>query len=171
MAEMPLASFARLIATINDFKDAKVPVGDVFADVDNDDLALVSGCKWYLNKGGYAFGLINGKRTLMHRLILGDKPGMQIDHKDGNRLNNRKSNLRHCTTAENQQNRRKVSGRSRFKGVRRDRGQWRAQIKIDCKIICLGFHATERLAARAYDAAAKRHFGKFACTNEDLKNY
>lgn len=170
MAGFSDAAFKRLLATIKDCGDVKVPVGDQFAIVDQADFDLVSAHKWHVSTG-YARTTIDGKSISMHRLILGDVKAPEIDHKDGDKLNNRRANLRPCTSTENSQNRRVVGGRSRFKGVRRDRGMWRAQIKVDGKIVDIGFHQTERLAARAYDKAAKKYFGKFACTNVDLNNY
>ena len=58
----------------------------------------------------------NGKKIRMHRFIMNAKPGQQIDHKDHNGLNNQKSNLRFCNTAENRRN---VTpfGKSKYLGV------------------------------------------------------
>lgn len=168
MAGMDNAAFARLMAIIKSPEYVEVAVGNRTAIIDFDDLPLVQGHRWYINKGGYAFASIGGRNVTMHRLIMGVDPSKMMDHKDGNRLNNRRANLRFCTAQENARNRHVVAGRSRFKGVRRDRGMWRAAIRRDGKIIDLGFFTTERLAARAYDKAAKQVFGAFAKTNEQL---
>jgi hypothetical protein len=96
---------------------------------------------------------------------------METDHINHNGLDNRKTNLRICTTSQNAQNRpkdtRNISG---YKGVGRcmSRGcnyEWRAEIKINGKKIHLGlFHSPEK-AALAYDKAARNLFGEFALTN------
>lgn len=57
---------------------------------------------------------------------------------------------------------------SGFKGVSKRAGKWRAYITVGGRFISLGSFTTVREAARAYDAAAREHFGEFAATNEDL---
>jgi hypothetical protein len=90
-----------------------------------------------------------------------------VDHKDGNALNCVRSNLRVCNFAQNNRNRKKpVSKESSYKGVRKHRhGRWRASIKVNGVTINLGVFDVELDAARAYDAAASKHFGEFAKTN------
>jgi hypothetical protein len=170
MAGLADAAFQRLLATIKNFDGVKVPVGDTFAVVDEDDFEKVSSYKWHLALG-YARAHIDGRMVPMHRFLFDPSPMPEVDHKDGNRLNNRRSNLRACNRKQNSRNRTSSIGRSKFKGVRRDRGQWRAEIKVDGKTISLGFCSTERLAARLYDAAAIKYFGDFARTNEALGRY
>lgn len=82
----------------------------LFVLVDRDDYEKVGGKKWHLSSYGYAVrteykdGKIS-KRLYMHRVIMGCPDGMVVDHKNGNKLDNRKSNLRICTDAENHRNR------------------------------------------------------------------
>lgn len=113
--------------------------------------------------------LKNGKKTTvrMHCEILGV---VGIDHKDGDGLNNCRSNLRPCTNTQNQHNRKRVHGSSKFKGVSWHKGErkWRANIVVDKKQISLGYFADEVTAAHAYDAAAEIHFGEFASPNFGL---
>src|SRR5215211_1823206 len=71
--------------------------------IDEEDLALVSQYKWYINEG-YAVTYHKGKRIKMHRLIMNAAPGQAIDHRDTNKKNNQKSNLRFCTTTQNNRN-------------------------------------------------------------------
>lgn len=106
------------------------------------------------------------KRILMHREIVGCV--QKIDHRDGDGLNNRRDNLRPATTRQNGQNRRKLApASSKFKGVhwhRRDR-KWQARIQATGQRSQIGYFKTEKEAAQAYDAAARRYFGEFANVN------
>lgn len=97
---------------------------------------------------------------------------MMIDHKNGNGLDNRRSNLRFCTNAQNQHNQRKWGSRSgkplssRYKGVSwHRRGHWRAKIQAQGKRRYLGQFQSEEAAARAYDRAARELHGEFAVLN------
>lgn len=99
----------------------------------------------------------------MHSLFLaGDG---QIDHINGNGVDNRITNLRRCTNQENQRNRHAVRGKSRFKGVIRRPKSWQACIVLDGIKKNIGCYPTEEEAARAYDAKAVEVFGEFARTN------
>lgn len=144
-----------------------------FALVDEADFALVSSYSWRAvpradRKGYYA---VSG-RVFMHRAIMGfSEPGFpyqQTDHRDGNGLNNRRFNLRPATPSQNQANSNKRIGRSVFKGVywRKDRGKWKAQIRVKTKRRHLGHFVTERDAAQAYNEAALKFFGAFAKLND-----
>lgn len=106
--------------------------------------------------------------VFLHRVIAGAGKGFHVDHRNGDGLDNRRENLRVATRSQNAQNQRSPVGKSRFKGVSSAGPYWRARIRADGKLIQLGCHRTEEAAARAYDAAAREHFGEFACTNEDL---
>lgn len=107
------------------------------------------------------------QQIYMHRQILGF-PDVDTDHRNGDRLDNRRENLRPATVAQNGANRRTNRGpkTSRFKGVRRGRAdRWRAHIGVGGRVIQLGTFATEEDAARAYDDAARQHFGEYARPN------
>lgn len=104
----------------------------------------------------------------MHREILGVPEGVQVDHRDGNGLNNQRYNLRQATHVQNGGNRRKFKGQSKFKGVRAPqtpKNGWRATIREGDKAVNLGTHETEEEAARAYDRAAKEKWGDYARLN------
>jgi hypothetical protein len=94
--------------------------------------------------------------------------GLVVDHIDHDGLNNRKSNLRIATAAENRRHCRKVKGgSSKYKGVYRHKGanKWSAKIGINGRCIFLGYFDNEIEAAKAYDKAAKEHHKEFAVFN------
>ena len=143
-----------------------------FVLVSAEDLPLVSPFTWRKQKRGrryYAYTADKHHRS-MHRMLLGASKGQQVDHIDGNGLNNCRSNLRLCTTSQNMANAGKYRGHeytSRYKGVSRvaSHRKFRAQICKDGKIHYLGYFHSEHDAARAYNAAAVDLFGEFAKLN------
>lgn len=108
------------------------------------------------------------KTVALHILLLGAIEGMQIDHIDGDGLNNRRSNLRHATRAQNRHNSSPNRHTSHgLKGVdfQKHRGNWRARIYVSGVYYSLGVFETSEEAGRAYDEAARRYFGAFARLN------
>lgn len=143
-----------------------------FAIVDDDDYEYLIQFEWFLTPGGYAARKTtkNGRPSivLMHREIAKTPKGMQTDHINGNRLDNRKCNLRICTNAENSRNRGPMPGTSKYKGVRwlKNDKKWQANIKLNQKQITLGCFNSEIEAAKAYNEAAIKYFGEFAWLND-----
>lgn len=145
------------------------------AVVDDEDFESLNRFKWFAQKNKQTFYAARnepraaGKRTLilMHKIISGARGKIQIDHCDGDGLNNRKINLRIATNQQNSQNRRPNGLTSKFKGVfyNAARNKWQAQITVDKKRKMLGRFQTENEAARAYDAAARQNFDEFARLN------
>jgi hypothetical protein len=153
---------------------ATIPVGNRhIAKIDEADHEMLSQFKWRLAAHGYACCTLKSsgrsRVVTMHRMIMLPDPGQLIDHANGDPLDNRRENLRLADNSTNQANRHALldHSSSRFKGVTWNRGlqKWQAQIKVDGRSRHLGLHADEREAARAYDAAARRHFGEYACVN------
>lgn len=103
----------------------------------------------------------------LHREIMGNPEGMHVDHTNGDKMDNRKYNLRVCSAKENIRNSKAQEGTSGYKGVHYDksRGRWSASIKVDRKSIFLGRYDSENQAAEAYDEAAKEYFGEYARLN------
>ena len=136
------------------------------------DLHLIADRRWCVNSGHYAISwLASGERPAMHRVIMGVERDVQLDHKNGNGLDNRRKNLRICNHSQNQANQRKRSrASSRFKGVHRYRNskRWSAKIHVNGQRVHLGAFDSERKAALAYDRAATKHFGEFARPNFPL---
>lgn len=146
---------------------------DKVALVDDADCAGASQFSWALDLKGYVFrnlprsGGKSAKRQFLHQFLIGSKPGFEIDHKDGDPLNNQRHKIRHATVSQNQANRRKrAETSSRYKGVTwvNSRGKWQARIGFNGQTF-LGYFVIEEDAARAYDAAAPEHFGEFARLN------
>ncbi len=142
--------------------------------VDPDDIDLVSHVVWSEVKSlrtSYAYGFLPGSevRLFMHVLLMGQRDGFMVDHRDGNGLNNVRSNLRWATSSQNQANKRHQRGNSNpYKGVWPPTGEhphWRAGITCDGVRYYLGNFATPEEAALAYDRKAKELFGEFAKLN------
>jgi hypothetical protein len=150
--------------------------GGEYAIVDAEDEAAAARNHWHAHAGRH--GTFYARRTrrtgdvadaphYLHQLILGCA---WVDHINGDGLDNRRTNLRPCTRAQNMHNQRKRRGVSQFKGVywHTSGRKWKAQITESGHRRSLGYHPSEESAARAYDAAARRLFGEYAALNFPL---
>jgi hypothetical protein len=150
--------------------------------IDDEDYGEVSRYRWHAvqKRGGrtwYAMTNLrraDGKRTTieMHALILGKDPeGRQVDHRDGNGLNNRRENLRYATMSEQRRNApARRNNKTGFKGVTlhyQATGLYVAQIGTKARRLTIGYFSSAEQAARAYDDKAREWFGEFARTNFD----
>jgi hypothetical protein len=127
---------------------------------------------------GYILIGIDGSLYLAHRLawlyVKGSWPEMRIDHKDQNKANNRISNLRQATVAQNTANSGpRITSRSGFKGVCWDakNSRWRATITVGGKQRSLGRHKRLEDAVAAYSTEAKAIYGEFAATSLGVTFY
>lgn len=144
-----------------------------YALVDDEDFEYVNQFKWQYHYKGYAestFGKSpNRKKVKMHRLIINAPDHLQVDHINGNKLDNRKSNLRLCTNSENQRNTgKKSTNTSGYKGVswKKSSNKFAAQIQVDHKNKHIGYFRDPVDAAKAYNQKAIEYFGEFALLNE-----
>ena len=150
--------------------------GGAMVQVDLIDVPLVMNYPWRLSATGYA--TITGRRLehdktkrehrALHRIIMGTPPtpGLWIDHINRNKLDNRRCNLRFCTSSENAMNRHsKKYGKYRGVDFHFEVQMFAARIKVKGKAYNLGRFHTEEEAARAYDRAARQMLGEFAYQN------
>lgn len=149
----------------------EIPVSpDKVALVDDDDFERISKFRWYYRKPGYADCSMREsvgvwKNYPMHKIILDIPNGAVVDHINRNGLDNRKQNLRICTCSENNMNRSSVN-KYGFRGIdQRSKNSWRAEIRIDGKVIRASPFKTPEEAALAYDKMAKQYHGDFAQLN------
>lgn len=140
-----------------------------FALVDNEDYAFLNQWKWFWLNPGYAARTIRtGKsfhKVLMHRVLLTRTKGQEVDHKNGNGIDNRKRNLRICTKIQNHWNRGKSKrNTSGYKGVHWHRAskKWSANITANHKKHFLGYFTSKKKAAMVYAVAAKKLHKEFA---------
>ena len=154
--------------------------GEVKAIIDDEDFDYVNKLKWHpvknFNTGTMYFQAHvykNGKRTSisMHRYIMKTPDGFCTDHINHNGFDNRKVNLRTCTTSQNGMNR-KVSKNNTtgYKGVtfNKHSKSYKAYIKKDNKEYLIGYYKTADQAAIAYNIAAVKYFGEFARPNDNI---
>lgn len=148
---------------------------DKEAIVDDDDFEYLSQWKWHCLANGYAARrqYENGRKggntyIRMHRLVNKTPDGLFTDHINGNKLDNRKSNLRDCTYTENNVSKPPTSSNtSGYKGVSFSKGmnKWHAQIRKSGEHWDLGYFDSPREAAQAYNDKAREIYGEFAWVN------
>lgn len=137
------------------------------AIVSPEDYQFLSQFKWHVSRSprtSYAITHVKGKTVYMHRLIMAAPQGLEVDHINNDGLDNRRANLRLCTSAENKANMRiRVDNKSGYKGINFDKqtGKWRARIRFNNKEYSLGRHITKDAAVKAREEAQTLH-GEFA---------
>lgn len=138
-----------------------------FAKVDDEEYQRLIQYRWHYNNG-YAKTWHKGKRVRMHRLIMNAPAGVNVDHRDHDKLNNQKFNLRLCTLIENNRNGvLRKDNTSGYKGVSIDpsTGYWRPSVYLNGKALYFGQYSDKRHAALAHDLWATDLYGEFVSTN------
>ena len=149
-------------------KKLKLKNGEISL-VDDDDYDFLMQWRWCLSSKGYAQRCTtDGKTFYIHRVVNKTPKGVHTDHINGERLDNRKINLRCATTSQNAINMSKSWGSSKYKGVAwlKNSNKWCAQIQFNKKLKWLGSFHKEEDAALAYNKKAIELFGEFAYLNE-----
>ena len=147
--------------------------------IDTEDKEKVSKYHWNVSKRTRpenTFNVVTPKNdeldsTLLYRYIMNAPKDMNIDHRDGNELNNRKSNLRICTQADNNKNLgMKKTNKSGYKGViwyhYHNTNKWHSYIKLNKKIISLGYYEKLEDAVNARNKGEIKYFGEYARIQE-----
>ena len=143
---------------------------DMVSIIDNEIFEVISKRKWQMNQGGYACcssSKGNGKRgvNLLAHWVLNAKKGQFIDHINGNKLDNRKQNLRFCTLKQNGGNRTcHTLNKSGYKGVTLDKHGKKWQVYVAGKYG--GVFKSAKNAAKKYNELAIKEWGDFARLNE-----
>ena len=136
------------------------------------DLPTIKLYSWYMSNG-YAATMVDKKQIYMHRLIMNPLESEVVDHINGNKLDNRRENLRVCKQHENMANRIKHTPQtSKYKGVswRKSHSLWQATITKHGLQEHLGYFTTQEEAALAYNKAAIRVHNQFAKLNRVDQN-
>lgn len=151
----------------------EIQIGKDVILIDKEDYDKFNSLKWYIhgnkraNTTKYALANIkkgNKNSTIrLHRFILSvDTSKIQVDHINGNGLDNRKCNLRICNAQQNTYNQKPLN---RYKGVIKYKDGYRASVRVEKKDYYLGFYNDEIEAALVVDAAIKFHHKDFAYLN------
>lgn len=136
-----------------------------FALVDDEDFEFLHQYKWHYteNKRGYPYAIRNVGNTTqrMHRLLLNPPKGMDVDHKNGFGLDNRRTNIWVCTRSQNQMNRKSGSNSSGVPGVhwRKRSKRYEVDITLNRKNIYIGFFRTLNEAKIARALAEHKYHG------------
>jgi hypothetical protein len=139
--------------------------------IDAEDADRLRHRSWWLHPDGYAASDVttfDGRSiAYLHREVVTAPPDRLVDHINGDRLDNRKANLRLATHSQNAANSRDRPRRSGYRGVypHKPTGRWIAQISIGGHVRHLGIYDDPQHAAMAYDHAARAQWGPFARTN------
>lgn len=138
--------------------------------VDDDDYESLSKIKWHFHPSkhghsGYATHYNgNGKLLWMHRIVNKTPDGMETDHINRNKLDNRKCNLRTVTSSANRQNK-IYKNELDLRGVKKDWNAYVARIRIGGVLVTIGRYKTSLEAALAFDKKAREIYGEHAEVN------
>lgn len=140
------------------------------AIVNKEDYPILSRYNWQTlrRRNGDFYAVRKSCAVYMHREVLRCRADEEIDHRNGDTLDNRRDNLRRATRETNQANRgRQRNNKSGFKGVSWSKGtkKWIVFLQTKKKKMYLGQFDSKILAAKTYDKAAQKYHKKFAVLN------
>ena len=146
-----------------DIAEIKTSKGEIFL-TDCTDLDFLLKYSWCINKNGYVVANINHKVTKIHQYILGLSTPVVVDHINGNKLDNRRENLRICTSSENSKNMKiKTTNRTGYPGIRlTPSGRYNVRITVNNKEIHVGNYLTLEEGIGARKNAEIEYYGEFA---------
>lgn len=133
--------------------------------IDSKDYEFISIRNWYINESGYVISWMDKKHIRLHRLIINPNDGFDIDHINGNTLDNRRKNLRICTRQQNSMNQKNHSNNTSGKsGVtfNKKSKKWCVSIGYKYKRIFIGYYKTKDEAINARMKAEKEYYGEYA---------
>lgn len=145
-----------------------------YAIVDDEDFEMLNKWKWHYNKNrgqgraqrSTSRKSLEGKTSVfMHRVIMNCPKDLQIDHINGNGLDNRKSNLRICTNIENSRNKNITKNNtSGIRGVSWNKSyqKWHTYIRVNYRHVFLGYYFDKEQALKVRKEAEEKYFGEFA---------
>lgn len=154
----------------------KIKVGKQFAIVDDEDEGLVEGLRWSsrrassLRENYYVYASEAGRTIYMHRVILAPPTNVEVDHINGDGLDNRRQNLRFATRIQNCANISSALNKHGFRGIYfiKDEGKFVGVVRSRKINHHTGRFPTAEGAARARDEIALRLYGEFAVLNFPL---
>ena len=163
-----------------DISTPKFP--NTFVKIDDEDFEWASQWKWksaktrtnhYCDRTPWDPKQKKYYSLLLHREIF-KRHGkcirsLEIDHVNGNGLDNQKTNLRTCTRSQNMMNMHRIkTGKSKYKGVswNTKKGKWQIRIMVESVYKSIGYTTDEKEGAILYNAHAKKYFKEFACLNK-----
>lgn len=138
---------------------AKIIIKDKEVLIDIDDIEKIQQCKWRISSTGY---VRNDNKGRLHRYIMNCPDDMVVDHINGNKLDNRKCNLRICTVQQNNMNKKSKNKNNLPRGVEKDKNRYKAYITYNHKRIYLGSYKTIEEASEAYNNKAYELYGEYA---------
>lgn len=141
--------------------------------IDVEDVSILEGRSIWLSSHGYARTYSKGKEEYLHRLIMNPPSNKVVDHINGNKLDNRKINLRICKQSHNCLNKKiRTDNRTGVTGVwwRKERRNYAVQITVNKKRKCLGHFKDKFEAFCVRISAEKKYHGEYAATNGVLLN-
>ena len=136
--------------------------GIFIIEIDSDSFQTCNNITWSIDKYCNNFYVSNSKVGLLHRYLTGAKRKEEVDHIDGNTLNNKHDNLRITNRFGNMRNRKLQSNNSSGRaGVTKYNGKWIAYIKVNSSQKTLGYYNSFEEACQSREKAEKKYFGEF----------